>query len=133
VGSREIRHDCERAPDQLDRALVSPALMRDQSEQVQGVGMIGGLLQHFPIKRLGPVTLSRLVMGIGRVKIAKNLGCSPGVLSIAQGCHFDKVPNLAVTANPAVATRQGNIIGAAIVRRFLAAAPWMYAYRQFRR
>jgi hypothetical protein len=87
VRRREIRCDRERAPDQPDRALMSPALVRDHPEQVQRVGMVGGFLQHSSIERLGPVASSRLVMRKGRVKIADNPGAAPGVLLIASGCH----------------------------------------------
>ena len=66
---------------------MSPTFMFDQPEQMQSVGMIGGFLQHFPIKSLGPVTPPGLVMGVGRLKIAKNLECPPGVVSIAWGRH----------------------------------------------
>jgi hypothetical protein len=88
VRRREIRRDGERPFDQLDGALVPPALMRDQPEQVERVGVIGGLLQHPSIERLGPVTPARLVVGKGRLKVAEHLGCPPGILWIAWGCHL---------------------------------------------
>ena len=83
MSSREIRHDRDSAPDQLDCALVPPTLMRDEPEEVQSVGMIGSLLQHLSIKRLGPVAPSRLIMGIGRPKIARNSAVLRGRLLIA--------------------------------------------------
>ena len=35
------------APDQLDGALMPPTSMRDQPEQMQRVGVIGGFLHTF--------------------------------------------------------------------------------------
>jgi len=61
---------------------MPPTSMRDQPEQMQRVGVIGGFLQHLSIKSLGPVTPTRLVMRIGRLEIAENLGHAPTVLLI---------------------------------------------------
>lgn len=80
---------------------MSPMFMCDQSKQMQRVGMIWGFLQHFSIEGLRAVLPSRLVISIGRLKIAKNLGFSTRILSIVCGCHpWKEVPSLVTPVLP---------------------------------
>jgi hypothetical protein len=83
VGSRKIGDDRECAADQLNGARIPAPFVRDDPEQVQRVGVVGSFLQHFPVKRLGAIASTRLVMGIGRRKIAGHLGCPQAVLPVA--------------------------------------------------
>jgi hypothetical protein len=87
VSGREIRRGRERAADQLNGARIPTPFVRDEPEQVQGVGVVGSFLQHFSIKRLGAVAPTRLVMRICRRKIADDLGRLPGVTLIGWRCH----------------------------------------------
>jgi hypothetical protein len=93
MSGREFRHDRQRALDQLDRAFLPSALMGDDAEQVQRIGMIGNLLQHFAVQRFGAVPPSRLIVRVCGVQIVRCLGAPPLRLLLFEGCHSGKTPN----------------------------------------
>src|SRR5271156_1389618 len=84
----EVRRESQRPRDQMNRILVSSAVVCDHAEKVQCMIVVLRPFQHLAVERLSLVDPPCLMMFKAGLEISRNIGASPGALLAVAWCHY---------------------------------------------
>src|SRR5271157_5417002 len=121
---RQIRQSWQRPLDQRDRQSDFSALVGDDPEKMQRLGMVGVLLQCLAVKRFRPGEPSRLVMGQAGIHRPGDPTGAVGVLFVVVGGYDNSrafSPKYALTINAEHLIRNAlgcsEVVDSALARR----------------